>query len=85
MSDYQDSITTANKGETIIAGSAACWAKLTQGATALGNQEQKAPLDGGAVLSRSQIAPNEPLHYEQCAEWSAGEEVTFPSNYGRAF
>lgn len=64
----------ANKGETIIAGAAACWAKLTQGATALGNQEQKA----GLVLSRSQVAPNERLNDEQCAEWTTGEEVTFP-------
>lgn len=34
----------ANKGETLIAGSAAWLAKLMQGATALGSQEQKAPL-----------------------------------------
>lgn len=42
MSDYQDSITTANKGERITAGSAAWWAKLTRGATALGSQEPEA-------------------------------------------
>lgn len=73
-----------NKGQTIIADSAACWAKLMQGATALGSQEQKAPLDS-TVLSRSQVAPNEQLNYEQCAEQATGEEVMFPSNYGRAF
>ena len=48
----------ANKGETVIAGSGAWRAKLTQGATAPGNREQKAPL-GSAASSHSRIAPNE--------------------------
>jgi len=52
LSSYQDSIAMANKSETVIAGSAACRAKLTHGATAPGKREPRAPL-GSAVSSRS--------------------------------
>lgn len=40
MSNYQDSISSANKAGAVIAGSAACWAKLTHGAAVPGNRRQ---------------------------------------------
>lgn len=60
MSNYQDSISSANKAGAVIAGSAACWAKLTHGAAVPGNRRQApgrstAPrLPGGAEQSAEQ-------------------------------
>lgn len=52
MCDYEDSITTANKGERITAGSAAWQTKLTQGATALGSQEPEASPGTAELLTK---------------------------------